>query len=145
MEKETKKISQPVRTNKCVTGVCNPERTQGLKAPAPKGEHILVNLKGPGVFLGAQITKQGGSSGLTFISLDIDGRNLANLSYAAAQNWGLTQPNPYGIVILGSGEIKTLTIGFPLALRFKTKLTLTAIVNESGIAQILANIIHGKE
>lgn len=145
MEKETKKISRPVQTGKCTTGVCNPERTQGLKAPAPKGEYVLVNLKGPGVFLGAQITKQGGSSGLTFVSLDIDGRNVANLSYAAAQNWGLIQPNPYGIVLLGSGGIKTLTIGFPSALRFKTKLTLTAIVNEDGIAQILANIIYGKE
>ena len=58
----------------CATGVCDPERTQGLKAPAPQGTTVLVNLRGPGVFVGAEVNKQGGASGLTFVILDIDGR-----------------------------------------------------------------------
>lgn len=137
--------SRPIRNSKCAPGICDPQRIQGLKAPAPKGEHMLVNLKGPGVFLASQVTKQGGSAGLTFVSLDIDGRNVTNLSYAAAENWGLIQQNPYGIVVLRSNDIKTLTIGFPYPLRFKSELKLTAIVNEDGVVQILANVIHGKE
>jgi hypothetical protein len=131
-------------TQDCLTGVCDPQRTQGLKAPAPKGDHVLVTLKGPGLFLGAEVTKQGGASGLTFVILDIDGRNLTNLSYAAAENSGLTQQNPYGLVLLKSAALKNLTIGFPSPLRFQKELKLSVTVNEDGVVQILGNVIHGK-
>jgi hypothetical protein len=131
-------------TQDCLTGVCDPQRTQGLKAPAPKGDHVLVTLKGPGLFLGAEVTKQGGASGLTFVILDIDGRNVTNLSYAAAENSGLTQQNPYGLVLLKSAALKNLTIGFPSPLRFQKELKLSVTVNEDGVVQILGNVIHGK-
>ena len=131
-------------TQNCLTGVCDPERTQGLKAPAPKGNHMLVQLKGPGLFLAASVTKQGGGTGITFVSLDIDGRNVTNISYAAAGNSGLTQQNPYGLVLLKSASLKDLTIGFPSPLRFQRKLTLSVTVNETGVVQILANVIHGR-
>jgi hypothetical protein len=131
-------------TQTCAAGVCDPQRTQGLKAPAPQGDHLLVRLKGPGVFLGAAVTKQGGKTGLTFVSLDIDGRNVTNLSYAAAKNSGLTQQNPYGLVLLSSAALETLTIGFPAPLRFKKELKLSVTVNEPGVVQILGNVIHGK-
>jgi len=90
------------------------------------------------------VTKQGGGSGLTFVILDIDGRNVTNLSYAAAENSGLTQQNPYGLVLLKSSALKTFTIGFPSPLRFQKELKLSVTVNEDGVAQILANVIHGK-
>ena len=44
---------------RCSSGVCDPKRTQGLKAPAPNGTHVLVTLKGPGVFLGAATSLPG--------------------------------------------------------------------------------------
>jgi hypothetical protein len=131
-------------TQNCLAGVCEPQRTQGLKAPAPNGDHLLVNLEGPGIFLGAEVTKQGGATGLTFVILDIDGRNVTNVSYAAAENSGLTQQNPYGLVLLHSAALKNLTIGFPSPLRFQKQLRLSVTVNEGGVAQILANVIHGK-
>ena len=128
---------------KCAAGVCDPERTEGLKAPAPNGTHSLVALKGPGVFLGAEISKQGGTNDLTFVVLDIDGRNVSNLSYAGAINQGLTQQNPYGLVLLQSPAIKTVTIGFPTPLVYKKSLNLSVTVNEGNVVQILANVIHG--
>jgi hypothetical protein len=128
----------------CLTGVCDPERTQGLAAPAAKGDHVLVELKGPGLFLGAEVTKQGGATDLSFVILDIDGRNVTNISYAAARNSGLTQQNPYGLVLLQSAALKNLTIGFPSPLRFRKSLKLSVTVNEDGVAQILANVIHGR-
>lgn len=130
-------------SDRCLTGVCQPERTQGLRAPAGQGEHLLVSLKGPGVFIAAQVTKQGGESDLTFVDLDLDGKNVTNLSFAAARNWGLTQQNPYGLVLLGSRAIDTLTIGFPVPLRFERELKLSVVVNEPGVVQVLANVIHG--
>ncbi len=133
---------QPV-ISKCARGVCDPQRTQGLRAPAPNGTHDLVTLVGPGVFLGAAITKQGGTNDLTFVILDIDGRNVENLSYAAASNAGLTQQNPYGLVLLQSSALKTMTFGFATPLLFKRTLRLRVTVNEPGVVQILANVIHG--
>ena len=128
---------------KCAPGVCDPERTQGLKAPAPNGTHVLVSLNGPGVFLGAEISKQGGTNDLTFVILDIDGRNVTNLSYAAAANEGLTQQNPYGLVLLHTAALKTFTVGFPTPLLYKRSLRLSVTVNEPNVVQIVANVIHG--
>ena len=127
----------------CAAGVCDPERTEGLKAPAPNGTYPLVTLRGPGVFLGAEVTKQGGTNDLTFVILDIDGRNVTNLSFAAALNQGLTQQNPYGLVVLHAGSLKTMTVGFPTPLLYKRSLKLSVTVNEANVAQILANVIHG--
>ena len=127
----------------CAAGVCGPRRTQGLKAPAPPGAYVLVNLEGPGVFLGAAVSKQGGTNDLTFVILDIDGVNVTNTSYAGARNQGLTQHNPYGLLLLQSALVKTLTVGFPAPLRFDRSLRLSVKVNEPTVVQILANVIHG--
>ena len=132
------------RRQRCLRGVCDPERTQGLRAPAPQGNHVLVSLEGPGVLLGAQVTKQGGATGLTFVILDIDGRNVTNYSFAAAKNAGLTQQNPYGLVFLDSGVLETVTMGWPSPLRFESALELKVTVSEEDVNQTLANIIHGR-
>ena len=127
----------------CAPGVCDPRRTQGLKAPAPQGTYVLVNLVGPGVFLAAAVSKQGGANNLTFVILDIDGRNVTNISFAAVGNLGLTQHNPFGLTLVQSALVKTLTIGFPTPLRFERSLRLSVRVNEPNVVQILANVIHG--
>jgi hypothetical protein len=137
------KASAAPREHACATGVCDPQRTQGLRAPAPKGNHALITLEGPGVFLGAEVTKQGGINDLTFVILDIDGRNVANLSFAAAINQGLTQHNPYGLTLLQSPVLKTMAIGFPTPLRYARNLQLRVTVNEANVVQILANVVHG--
>ena len=104
---------------------------------------MLVNLRGPGVFVASEVNKQGGNTGLTFVILDIDGRNVVNMSYAAAQNLALTQQNPFGVVLLGTGQIKTFTIGWPSPLRYERELKLSVTVSEAGVVQILANVVHG--
>jgi hypothetical protein len=130
-------------TATCAPGVCNPRRTQGLKAPALPGTFVLVNLQGPGVFLGAEVSKQGGTNDLTFVILDIDGANVTNMSYAAARNLGLLQQNPFGLVLLQSALVKTLAVGFPAPLRFARNLRLSVKVSEPTVVQILANVITG--
>ena len=75
--------------------------------------------------------------------LDIDGRNVTNLSFAAALNQGLTQQNPYGLVVLNTAALKTMTVGFPTPLLYKRSLTLSVTVNEPNVVQVLANVVHG--
>lgn len=40
-------------------------------------------------------------------------------------------------------QLSTLTIGYPLPLRFERELILKVFVEDNGIPQILANVIHG--
>jgi hypothetical protein len=127
-----------------LTGVCSPQRSQALMAPAPQGNHVLLQLKGPGLFLAATVTKQGGVSGLTYVVLDLDGRNVANVSYAMAEQAGLTHQNPSGLVLLKSPALRTLAVGFPAPLRFQENLQLSVAVSEDGVSQIQANVIHGQ-
>jgi hypothetical protein len=75
-----------------------PAADTGSQGAGTKRQSRACDARGPGVFLGAAVTKQGGTNDLTFVILDIDGRNVTNLSYAAAANAGLTQHNPYGLV-----------------------------------------------
>jgi hypothetical protein len=126
----------------CAPGVCDPERTQGLKAPAPQGVHVLVSLRGPGVFVAAAVSKQGGASDLTFVNLDIDGRNVTSLSFAAAANFGLLQHNPYGLALM-QATVKTFTVGFPTPLVYRKSLQLSVQVNEPNVVQVIGNVIHG--
>ncbi len=136
---------EKIKIDNCLNGICVPQRTQGLKAPAPKGTYDLVTIKGPGTFVCAEISKQGGTNDLTFISLDIDGKNVVNLSVAAAKNWGLTENNPYGLALLTSSVgIKTLTIGYPFPLNFSRELKIKVTVSEDNVKQIIANVVHGK-
>ena len=74
---------------RCIGGMCDPQRIQGLKAPAPKGTYNLINLTGPGLFLAGHVTKQGGATGLTFVRLQIDGRSVVDLSFAGARTGDL--------------------------------------------------------
>ena len=56
----------------------------------------------------------------------------------------LTAQNPFGHVVLTSGAIKNFTFGFPTPLRYAKSLKLSVKVNEPGVAQIVANVTHGK-
>ena len=123
-----------------------PVETQGLKAPAPVGDHTLLTLKGPGKFVAAEIIKQGGNgSHMTFVMLEIDGQTIVNASIAALNNWGLTQSNTYGTVLLKpSASERPVTIGYPMPLAYSKSLKLAVKVSEPGVVQIIGKVIHGQ-
>jgi hypothetical protein len=135
--------SQSTIAGCCTDGLCDPQRVQGLKAPARKGTYDLISLEGPGLFLAAQVSKQGGLTGLTFVRLHIDGRNVVDLSFVAARNLGLTQQNPFGLVLLGTSGLQDFTFGWPVPLVYKRSLKLSVVVNETGVVQIVANVLRG--
>jgi hypothetical protein len=128
----------------CIGGVCDPRRVQTIKAPASVGTHTLANVAGPGLFLGGHVTKQGGSTGLTFVRLVIDGRTVVDITYAAARVFAFPAQNPYGLVLLSAGAAQNLAFGWPTPLVFRRSLTLTAIVNERNVAQLVGDVVVGR-
>lgn len=126
-----------------IGAVAAPKRTQGLITNVASGStHTLVQLRGPGLFIAAELTKQGGNNDLTFVNLDIDGQNVVSISIAALFNQGLTADNSYGIMVFKSpAGLDTVTIGYPFPITFQKDLTLKVTVNETGVVQILANVI----
>ena len=131
-----------ISTSRCSGGVCKPERTQGLKAPAPTGTHNLVSLRGPGVFLAAEVSKQGvRTTSPSSRSTSTDATSRAS-RFAALANQGLTQHNPFGLAVFHSA-LKTVTVGFPAPLLYSESLKLSVTVSEPNVAQIVGNVIHG--
>ena len=129
---------------RCEVGMCNPQRTQGLKTNLKKGStHKLISIRGPGLLLAGHVTKQGGGNDLTFVQLRIDGKSVIDSSFTGANNWGHTQSNPYGLVLLKGGPAQNFTFGWPVPLTFKKSLELSVVVKEAGVVQIVANIIRG--
>ena len=77
------------------------------------------------------------------MKLDIDGKNVVSQSFAGVEKCGMMQANPSGIVLLKSSALSDLTIGYPSPLRFEREVKLSVKVNEPGIVQIVANVVHG--
>lgn len=125
-----------------IGAVTNPVHTQGLITnPASGSTYTLVELKGPGLFLSLELSKQGGSNDLTFVNLEIDGNKLVNVSLAALLNWQLTSHNSYGLSVFPGKTIKTITFGLPYPLTFKRSLKLSVTVSETSVVQILTNVL----
>ena len=105
---------------------------------------MLVDLVGPGTFVSARLVKQGGATGLTAFSLEIDGNVVVQRNIAALKNWGMTQSNPFGVSVFTNGSIDTVTIGFVQPIEFENDLIFSAIVNEANVVQIIGTVIFGE-
>jgi hypothetical protein len=121
------------------------DQAEGLVTnPLNPSENELVWLEGPGAFVSARMVKQGGASGLTAVSLEIDGKIVVQRNVAALKNWGMTQDNPFGVAVFTAGDIDTVTIGFQQPVAFEESLLLKAIVNEDGVVQIIGTVVYGQ-
>jgi hypothetical protein len=116
----------------------------GLAENPSLTEIQLTNIDGPGKFLSARVTKQGGTSGITFVELRVDGQLVTDWSFAALKDWGLTANNPFGVTVSSpSQDTDSVLIGFQEPLVFQSSLQLSVQVNETGIQQITSTVIYG--
>jgi hypothetical protein len=143
---ELKSLNTNLTTRpECCTLVRDARKFQGLVVnPLDPSTHTLVSINGPGKFVSAELTKQGGLSGLTFVTLRIDGQSIENRSVIALKNLAMTQNNPFGVMVGTSpAGIDAVTIGFPQTLEFKNKLELEVQVAEPGVVQLIGTVIAG--
>jgi hypothetical protein len=126
----------------CAAGVWNPKVTKNSLLRPKKGEDItLIKIQGPGVFVAAEIRKQS-STGSTLVRLVIDGRPVVDETFSGAKSSGLSQSNPFGIVLLKTDGVDNFTIGFPTTLSFEKELVLSIRTDEDLMA-IVSSLVHG--
>jgi hypothetical protein len=124
--------------------IIKPKRVQGLVTSLGTGKTInLISAKGPGVFVSAYVTKQGGTNNLTQLALFIDGVNVVAITYAAADNIGLDEQNNSGIKLV-NGTVKCISIQYNEPLFFSKELRIEIKTgSDGGIAQVVANAVIG--
>lgn len=121
------------------------QQSEGLIVdPANGSVHDLVSITGSGSFVAARMTKQGGTNHITSVQLIIDGKTIVGRTYAALDNWGMTQNNPYGVVLLHGNGVDAVTIGFQQPIKFNNSLVLRTTVGEPGIVQMIGTVIYGQ-
>jgi len=120
-----------------------------------RGIHLLADIDPPtidppriagGAFISAYISKLRGNNDNTIVVLMIDRRRVVEMSFKKAKDIGLKTPNPFGVMFLKSSEnIKTLAMGFPTPLFFRTKLQIYAKVVESNVTKIETTVVFGTD
>ena len=123
----------------------SPKRKQGLVArPKARSKHDLIQEKGPGAFVSAQISKQGGANDLTQVALYIDGENVMALTFAEASNLGFDQVNNSG-VILTKGLVNVMTIQYSEPLHFKSDIRIElSLGTDRDVVRIVASSVLAK-
>ena len=124
--------------------IIQPKRVQGLKvSPATNKKFDLIKQQGPGVFVAAHVTKQGGSNHITQVALYIDGVNVVAITYAAADNIGLDEQNNSGIKLV-KGVVDCISIQYNEPLFFKKECRIEISTgSDSGVVQVVANAVIG--
>lgn len=122
-------------------------RKQGLVVnPAANSKHKLINEKGPGVFVSATLSKQGGVNDITQAALFIDGQNVVAITFAAADNIGLDEANNSGTKMVKGALIDNLTIQYNEPLYYRESCVIeVSIGSDTGVVQIVSNAVLGKE
>jgi len=124
--------------------ILKPKRVQGLISSPGTGKTInLISAPGPGVFVAAHITKQGGTNNISQVALYIDGVNVVAITYAAADTIGLDEQNNSGIKLV-NGPVKCISIQYNEPMYFKKECRIELKTgSDSGIAQVVANAVIG--
>lgn len=137
---------QGLRTDVSNIGTINgSSKSEGLIVDPGNGSvHDLVSITGSGTFVAARMTKQGGTNNITSVQLIIDGKTIVSRTFAALNNWGMTQNNPFGIVLLHGNGVDAVTIGFSQPIKFENSLVLRTTVGETGVVQMIGTVIYGQ-
>jgi hypothetical protein len=124
--------------------ILRPRRIQGLAVGPGTGKTIdLITAPGPGVFVAAHVTKQGGTNNITQVALYIDGSNVVAITFAAADNIGLDEQNNSGIKLV-NGLVNCISIQYNEPLFFKKECRIEIKTgSDIGIHQVVANAVIG--
>ena len=118
------------------------EREMGATA---SGESRTYHVLGAGWFRAVEITKQGGASDNTTVTLELDGEPMITTSFAALQNpWMQLETPMMGAKVRTEGGISTMTIWYSAELKFTTMAVVRIDVQEEGVDNLRTRTVMNK-
>jgi len=109
------------------------------------GAAIAMDRLGGGWFQAAEIVKEGGTTGETYVTLALDGQELITTSFASLENPWMQLDTPYMVAnVRVEGKTRTMTIWYLAELRFMFLISLHVDVHETGVDSVRMRAVMNK-
>ncbi|MGH6630323.1 MAG: hypothetical protein ACREB3_11390, partial [Burkholderiales bacterium] len=126
----------PIVALACVDGAPKGEAVtiEREVGPSLAGQTPSMNILGGGWFRAAEVVKRGGSSGDTYVTLELDGEPMISVSFANLKNPWMQLGTPYIVVnVRSEADADILTIWYSPELKFRAFAVLRVDVHEDGV------------
>ena len=115
------------------------ERDLGTVA---EGEEATVQAIGAGWFVAAEITKRGGTTDQTSVTIELDGEPYISTSFAILKNAWMQLETPNMIAkVRTQGDTSTMTIWYTPDIKFNTRAVVRIGVDEPGVESVLTRTV----
>jgi hypothetical protein len=112
---------------------------------AAAGESRTHHVLGAGWLRAIEVTKQGGASDETAVTLELDGVPVISTTFAALQNPWMQLDTPLmGASVRSDGDTRVLTVWYTQELRFTTMAAVRIDVQEHGVAGLSTRTVMNK-
>jgi len=109
------------------------------------GAEIAMDRLGGGWFQAAEIVKEGGSTGETYVTLALDGQEMITASFASLENPWMQLDNAYMLAsVRAEGNKRTMTIWYTPELRFMFLVSLHVDIQEEGVDSVRMRAVMNK-
>jgi len=112
---------------------------------ASPGDRISMDRLGGGWFRAAEVVKEGGTSGETYVTLALDGQEMITTSFAVLKNPWMQLSTPYLVAnVRTEGNKHRMTIWYSPELRFMYLVSLRVDVQEQGVENVHMQAVMNK-
>jgi len=111
----------------------------------PTGDSRTHHVLGAGWFRAVEITKRGGISDDTTVTLELDGEPMISTTFAALKNpWMQLETALMGAKVRTEGDTSTMTIWYSQELKFLTMAAVRIDVQEDGVEDLRLRTVMNK-
>jgi hypothetical protein len=112
---------------------------------ARDGDNAGVQILGAGWFRAATVTKVGGTTHDTTLTVELDGEPLVSATFATLRDgWRQVQSGALSVTLAIDGDVSTLTVWYPDELKFRALANLRVDVHEDGVQSLRVSAILNK-
>jgi hypothetical protein len=111
----------------------------------PQGERASMQIVGAGWFRAATVVKDGGTTGQTWVTLELDGEPMITTSFSMLANpWFQLSTDSISASVRVEGNRSTMTIWYSPELKFRALASLRVEVKEEGVEHLRVSAIMNK-
>lgn len=117
---------------------------RGRETPGA-GDNAGVQVLGAGWFRAATVTKVGGTTHDTTLTVELDGEPLVRATFAELRDgWRQVQSGALSITLRTEGNVSVLTVWYPDELKFSALANLRVDVAEAGVESVRVSAVLNK-